>query len=96
MRVRVPALPQRDALLVPGDTVSFDQQGEFVLVVNDKNVVERRGVKTGPQVGELLVIGEGLKPDDLVIVEGGLQAIPGRTVNPQQRAASRPRGVSGE
>ena len=36
-------------------------------------MVERRGVKTGPQVGELLVIGEGLKPDDLVIVEGVLQ-----------------------
>jgi RND family efflux transporter MFP subunit len=88
VRIRVPALQQRDALLVPGDAVSFDQQGEFVLVVNEKNVVERRGVKTGPQVGELLVIGEGLKPDDLVIVEGGLQAIPGRTVNPQQRAPS--------
>ncbi|HSE91365.1 MAG TPA: efflux RND transporter periplasmic adaptor subunit [Candidatus Binatia bacterium] len=88
VRVRVPALQQRDALLVPGDAVSFDQQGEFVLVVNNKNVVERRGVKTGPQVGDLLAIGEGLKPDDLVIVEGGLQAIPGRTVNPQQRAAT--------
>ena len=90
VRVRVPALQQRDALLVPGDAVSFDQQGEFLLVVNDKNVVERRGVKTGPQVGELLVIGEGLKPDDLVIVEGGLQAIPGRTVNPQRAASGAP------
>jgi RND family efflux transporter MFP subunit len=90
VRVRVPALQQRDALLVPGDAVSFDQQGEFLLVVNDKNVVERRGVKTGPQVGEQLVIGEGLKPDDLVIVEGGLQAIPGRTVNPQRAASSAP------
>jgi RND family efflux transporter MFP subunit len=89
VRVRVPAPQQRDALLVPGEAVSFDQQGEFLLVVNNQNVVERRGVKTGPQVGELLVITEGLKPDDLVIVEGGLQAIPGRTVNPQ-RAASTP------
>ena len=88
VRVRVPALQQRDALLVPGDAVSFDQQGEFLLIVNNKNVVERRGVKTGPQVGELLVINEGLKPDDLVIVEGGLQAIPGRTVNPQQATSS--------
>ena len=42
VRVRVPALQQRDALLVPGDAVSFDQQGEFLLVVNKKNVVERR------------------------------------------------------
>ena len=84
VRVRVPALEARKALLVPGDAVSFDQQGEYVLVVNNKSVVERRGVKTGPQVGGLLVVGEGLKPDDLVIIEGGLQAIPGRQVSPQR------------
>jgi membrane fusion protein, multidrug efflux system len=84
VRVRVPALQKKDALLVPGDAVSFDQQGEYVLVVNDKNIVERRGVKTGSQVGNMLVIGEGLKPDDRVIVEGILQAIPGRVVKPQQ------------
>src|SRR5262249_43964873 len=84
VRVRVPALQKKNALLVPGDAVSFDQQGEYVLVVNDKNVVERRSVKTGSQVGSMLVIGEGLKPDDLVIVEGILQAIPGRVVKPQR------------
>ena len=90
VRVRVPALQKRDALLVPGDALSFDQQGEFLLVVDEHNVVERRGVKTGPQVGELLVIAEGLKPDDLVIVEGLLQAIPGRTVTTQLAASSAP------
>lgn len=87
VRIRVPALQQRAALLVPGDAVSFDQQGEYVLVVNNQNVVERRGVKSGPQVGEQLVIGEGLKPDDRVIIEGIMQAIPGRTVNPQPAAS---------
>ena len=84
VRVRVPALEKKDALLVPGDAVSFDQQGEYVLVVNDKNIVERRGVKTGSQAGGMLVIADGLKPDDRVIVEGILQAIPGRVVKPQQ------------
>jgi multidrug efflux pump subunit AcrA (membrane-fusion protein) len=70
--------------------VSFDQQGAFLLVANDKNVAEHRGVKTGPQVGELLVIDEGLKPEDLVIVEGLFQAIPGRTVTPQLAASGSP------
>src|SRR5262249_52837365 len=83
VRVRVPAQLQRNALLVPGDAVSFDQQGEYLLIVNDKNVVERRSVKTGPQVAEKLVIEEGVTPDDRVIIEGLLQAIPGRTVKPQ-------------
>ena len=76
--------------MIPGDAVSFDQQGEYLLVVNDKNVVERRGIKAGPQVRDVLVIEAGLKPDDLVIVEGLLQAIPGRIVNPQRAEKTSP------
>ena len=42
----------------------------------------------------MLVIDEGLKPDDLVIVEGVLQAIPGREVNPQRTRAAHHRKSS--
>lgn len=87
-RVRVSALEEKDALLIPGDAVRFDQQGEYVLVVNAKNVVERRGVQVGLQVGNRLVVSEGLGADDLVIVEGLLQAVPGRTVSPNPAASS--------
>ena len=87
-RVRVSALEQKDALLIPGDAVRFDQQGEYVLVVNAKNVVERRGVKVGLQVGDRLVVSEGLNADDLVIVEGLLQAVPGREVSPNPAAST--------
>jgi RND family efflux transporter MFP subunit len=87
VRIRVPTVARPGALIVPGDAVTFDQQGAYVLIVNGHNVVERKGVKTGTQVGDGLVIEEGLKPDDWVIVEGLLQAIPGREVNPRQEAA---------
>jgi len=86
-RVRVLAPQTRDALLIPGDALSFDQQGEYVLVVNGQNVVERRAVKSGFQVGDLIVIEKGLTPRDRVIVEGLLEAIPGRKVNPQPQSA---------
>ena len=91
VRVRVPALKKREALLVPGDAISFDQQGEYVLVVDDKNVVQRRAVKTGQQVGDALVVNEGLTADDQVIVEGILQAIPGREVTPHAADAGAPK-----
>jgi RND family efflux transporter MFP subunit len=85
-RVRISALEKTDALLVPGDAVRFDQQGEYVLVVNAKNVVERRGVKIGMQIGDRLVVNEGLNANDAVIVEGLLQAVPGREVSPRPAA----------
>jgi RND family efflux transporter MFP subunit len=91
VRVRVPALKKREALLVPGDAISFDQQGEYVLVVDDKNVVQRRAVKTGQQVGDALVVNEGLTADDRVIVEGILQAIPGREVTPHAADSGAPK-----
>jgi membrane fusion protein, multidrug efflux system len=90
VRVRVNALKKRDALLVPGDAISFDQQGEYVLVVGARNVVERRTIKAGFQVGDMMVVDSGLKPDDWVVTEGLLQAIPGREVKPQRAAASAP------
>jgi len=82
-RVRVSALEKTDALLVPGDAVRFDQQGEYLLVVGANNVVERRGVKVGLQMGDKLVVREGLGADDSVIVEGLLRTVPGQKVTPK-------------
>jgi RND family efflux transporter MFP subunit len=90
VRVRVKARQKRNALLVPGDALNFDQQGEYVLLVNDKNVVERRSVKSSFQVGDMMVIDSGLNPDDWVIIEGLLQAIPGREVSPRRSVVKAP------
>jgi len=81
-RVRAPSAEERSALLVPKEAVSFDQQGSYILVVNDQNVVERRGVKPGPKVDDLTVVEDGLKGREWVVIQGLLRAIPGRQVTP--------------
>ena len=58
-RVRVPVAQQRSAVLVPQAALGFDQQGFYVLVVNENNLVERRGVTTRAQVDDLRVIEDG-------------------------------------
>ena len=50
--------------------LGFDQQGFYVLVVNENNLVERRGVTLGTQVDDLRVIEDGLKGDEWVVVNG--------------------------
>ena len=82
-RVRVP-LEQRSAMLVPEVAVGHDQQGDYLLVVNDKNLVERRGVTTGPSVESRRVIATGLSGGEWVIVNGLLKAAPGRQVTPER------------
>lgn len=86
-RVRLPVAQIPAALLVPQKAVGYDQVGSYVLVVNDKKVVERRKVKTGPVVNGSVVIEEGLQGTEQVVVEGVLYAVPGREVTPEPENA---------
>ncbi len=83
-RLRVP-LAERNALLVPQEAISRDQQGPFVLVVNSRNTVERRVLRIGFLVGQARVIEEGLTPQDWVVVAGTQKAMPGRQVTPERQ-----------
>jgi multidrug efflux pump subunit AcrA (membrane-fusion protein) len=98
-RIRVPSVDQTKAMLVPEAAVGTDQLGRYVLLANDKNVVERRGIETGPAVGAMRVVEKGLNGDEWVIVNGLLQAMPGREVNPSREqkpeAASSPQTSTG-
>jgi RND family efflux transporter MFP subunit len=82
-RVRVP-LEQKTSLLVPEVAIGHDQQGAYLLVVNDKNVVERRNIMTGPAVESQRAIESGLTGGEWVIVNGLLKAAPGRQVTPER------------
>jgi RND family efflux transporter MFP subunit len=86
VRVRVP-LEAREALLVPEIAIGSDQAGRYVLVVNADNVVEQRKVEPGFTVDTMRVIEKGLKPDDRVVVDGVLRAIPGQKVDPKMQPA---------
>ena len=84
-RVSLPVGKERSVVLVPRVAVANDEQGSYVLMVNEQNVVERRSVTTGAPEGELVVIEEGLTGDEWVIVKGLLRAIPGRPVTPERQ-----------
>ena len=71
-------------LLVPERALGADQQGRYVLVVNDQNVVEHRSVTPGIKVEGLRVVEQGLKGDEWVVVDGLLRARPGAKVDPQR------------
>jgi RND family efflux transporter MFP subunit len=90
-RVRIP-VEEKTALLVPEAALGNDQQGPYVMTVNEKNGVERRNVKTGPLIENLRVIEEGLGGKEWVVVNGLLRAIPGRQVTPE-RGGAQPPGI---
>ncbi len=96
VRLRLPIGLVRDALLVTDRALGADQQGKYLLVVNQDHVVEYRPVKTGPLVNGMRVIEEGLKADEWVVVNGIQRARPGAKVNPIQAEQGAPAAVQSQ
>ncbi|WP_418642928.1 efflux RND transporter periplasmic adaptor subunit [Vibrio chaetopteri] len=59
-----------DVVTVPRRAVQTDLEGDFVMVVTEGNVAERRNVALGTQVETGVIIQSGLKPTDVVITQG--------------------------
>lgn len=85
----------KEQLLVPTVALGYDQLGPYVLVVDEQNVVQRRSVQLGIEVGGLRVVKEGLTGDDWIITNGLLRAFPGRPVNPVREALKAPPAAGG-
>jgi multidrug efflux system membrane fusion protein len=80
----------KDAVLVPAESIQVGQEGEFVFVVKADSTVELRPVQPGqPHEGDV-VITDGLKPGETVVVTGQLALAPGAKVNVQPAASARP------
>jgi RND family efflux transporter MFP subunit len=91
-RVRTPMAEPKPELLIPEVAIGYDQQGSYVLIVDNKNGVLRHQVKLGHQVGDYRVVAEGLQGSEWVVVNGLLRAIPGRQVTPEKEALAGPEG----
>ncbi|MGI9334595.1 MAG: efflux RND transporter periplasmic adaptor subunit [Gammaproteobacteria bacterium] len=70
------------AVVVPQIAVQRDQQGYFVLVVNQANKVDVRRVQAGEQIETDWVISEGLVQGEKVITQGLQKVRPDMAVNP--------------
>jgi len=80
--VSLEAVEPLKVLAVPRAAILSDQQGDYVFVVNDKNVAEQRRVKLGQSTPDVAAVVEGLKPGEQVVVEGIQRVRPNLVVAP--------------
>lgn len=69
-KVRVTGEEIPNAMLVIDDAIGIDQDRRYIYVLRPDHTIERRLVTVGPLEGELRIIREGLKPDELVLING--------------------------
>ena len=71
----------QSSLVIPQSAVQLDQAGRYVMVVGADKKVEQRRIVTGVEQGRDIVVTQGLKEGDLVIVEGIQKVHPGQIVS---------------
>lgn len=81
-RVRVPAGPDYDAVLVDEKLIGTDQSVKYVLTMAAGNLASVSPVKLGKTIDGKRVITEGLKPEDKLIISNTQFVIPGMPVVP--------------
>jgi membrane fusion protein, multidrug efflux system len=70
VNVTVEAGEAKQALLIPQAALQLDQSGPYVLVVGSDNKVEQQRVKLDAGEGSDIVVEQGLKQGERVIVQG--------------------------
>jgi len=81
-RIRVDLGARPDSILVPERAVAELQGKNFVWLVDAENKTTQRPVKVGESFDDRLMILEGLKPGDRIVVEGLQKVREGSVVQP--------------
>ncbi|MDN2483582.1 efflux RND transporter periplasmic adaptor subunit [Vibrio agarivorans] len=70
IKVRLLDRETADVTVVPRRAVQTDLEGNFVMVLAEGDIAERRNVELGTQVEEGVIIQSGIEPTDKVITQG--------------------------
>ena len=81
-RIKIDLGVRPDSILVPERAVAELQGKNFVWVVGSDNKTSQRAVKVGELIGSNVLILEGLKPGDRIVVEGLQKVREGAVVTP--------------
>jgi multidrug efflux system membrane fusion protein len=95
-RLRVAVAPPTAVLMLPDSAVVLDQSQHLVMTVSSDGTVVPKIVETGDLRGGLRVVRSGLDPDDRVVIDGLVRAVPGSKVAPQDGAIHYDTAIDGQ
>ncbi len=75
----------QNAVLIPQQAVMEEQSSRTVYVVDADNKVALRTVVLGERYEDLVIVKEGVKPGERVIIEGLQKVRPGMVVAPAEK-----------
>lgn len=89
VRARIATGTRQEALLVPAASVSRNNKGQaVVMLVNNQSTVESRIIESGQNIGDKVLVNEGLVAGDKVITAGLQKIKPGVPVKAVEQQIS--------
>jgi len=86
VRLRLPGTASYRALLIQDRAIGTDLDKRYVYVVGADGTIEYRSVQLGPIIDGLRVVRGGLKPSDLIVINGLQRVRPGAHIEPVREA----------
>ncbi len=90
-RIRAPFSAEYSAVLIPTRALAMDQQGRFIMVVDENNVAHRRSVQIGTTRDSMTVIVRGVQAEEQVVVSGLQKIRDGVTV--RTKSVEKPKAI---
>ena len=79
---------RENAVAVPSKAIIIEKSGTYIFVVKAGSVVEKRFIQTGPEVENATIVERGLRPNEIIVVEGQHKLSHGAKVEPVPYLAS--------
>lgn len=80
VRVMIPIVLNKEATVIVQRAVKHNHQGPYVYVIQEDQTVVERAIKLGVEIGDEVMVLEGLSTSELVVVEGHQRLFSGAKV----------------
>lgn len=90
------ATDKKELPLIPQASVQENQQGKFVLVIDENNTVKPQPVDMGRRINAMWVVNKGLNGGEQIIIEGLQKVRPGIQVAPSLKLIDQATGALSE
>ena len=81
VRVAIQEQSAEEVIVIPRRSVQTDLEGNFIMIITEGNIAERRNIEIGRQTAEGVIVTKGLSKDERVITQGLQRVRNGMPVN---------------
>ena len=82
VNIKISTVSKYPTIVIPQVAVQMDQAGRYVMIVKEDNKIEMRRISVGEEIEKDIIVTEGLKVGEKIVIDGLQKIKQGSLVNP--------------